>query len=194
MSEKILGDITPMPLVMSKVEMSTSIGCLAGALAKAQSKLGSVKKAEEGYGYNYASLASTIETSNPVLSANSLAVSQVVGRNESNGDPSVTTILMHESGEYIMGTASIPRVEMKSCNIAQESGATISYLRRYALQALLNMSSEDCDASSSGFSKPKSGTSYKKKASDKETEAKKEEAPKGRRRKFKKDDESGDKI
>lgn len=172
----------------SDVSMSKGIGKLASALAKTQSELDSVSKDEKGYGYNYASLASTIEVSKDILTKNGLAISQIVGSND-KGDPSVTTLLMHsESGEYISGKLTLPRVEMKSCNSAQEFGASVSYARRYALQAILNMASEDNDASSKGFDKPKknkfnnaaSGTSKKtskrSKASD-STETKAEDKP-----------------
>ena len=54
---------------------------------------------------------------------------------------------------------------MKSCNPAQRAGAVYSYLRRYAFQAILGMSSEDNDASSEG-NKAKGKTSFSKKAAD----------------------------
>jgi hypothetical protein len=42
---------------------------------------------------------------------------------------------------------------MKGCNEAQRAGAVYSYLRRYAFQAIIGMSSEDNDASSEGLKK-----------------------------------------
>ena len=142
-------------------EMSPQINDLATALSKAQIELESVSKAEKGYGYNYASLASTIEVAKPVLAKFGLAVIQLVGN---EGDrPSVTTVLTHSSGQFIKSTASMPLIEMKGVNEAQRSGAVYSYIRRYALQAILNMSSEDNDASSKGFDKPAKKTSFVKK-------------------------------
>ena len=154
--------VTPKPSVLSEVKMSNSVEHIAMALSKVQSELGSVGKDQKGYGYNYSSLASTIEVSKASLAKNNLAISQLVG-NSSNGDPSVTTILLHGgSGQYFMSTASMPKVTMKGCNVAQESGATLSYLRRYALQALLNMASEDNDASSNGHTKDEASTKFVK--------------------------------
>ena len=43
---------------------------------------------------------------------------------------------------------------MKGCNPAQRAGAAQSYLKRYQLQALTGLPTEDNDASSEGFSKP----------------------------------------
>lgn len=155
------------------LEMSVNINELADALSQAQLELESVSKDEKGYGYNYSSLASTITTAKPVLAKFGLAVVQLVGN---DGDrPSVTTILTHKSGQFIRTTASMPLVEMKGVNEAQRAGAVYSYIRRYALQAILNMASEDNDASSNGTEKPKSKTSFSggaKKAADKPTKFK----------------------
>jgi hypothetical protein len=139
----------------SNVIKSASLKELASALSKAQAKLGAVHKGEQGYGYNYASLASTIETARPVLAEFGLSVSQLLGRRNSDGKGgTVTTLLMHESGEYLGSTSDIAIIDMKGCNEAQSSGASFSYLRRYSLQAILNMASEDNDVSSAG--KPES--------------------------------------
>jgi hypothetical protein len=131
---------------------SDSIKELAEALSKAQARLHSVNKGEQGYGYNYASLASTIETAKPILAEFGLSISQLLGSDGgSDGKKaSITTLLMHSSGEFLGSTAEIAIIDMKGCNEAQSKGASISYLRRYALQAILNMASEDNDASSEG--------------------------------------------
>lgn len=152
---------------LNNTSMSGEINEIATVLSKAQAELEAVGKGEKGYGYNYASLTSTIEVAKPILAKHNLAITQLVG-NEGN-NPSITTILMHSSGQFIKSTASLPLVEMKGCNEAQRAGAVYSYLRRYALQAILNMSSEDTDASSNGPVKTK--TSFSKKATSKPTDA-----------------------
>lgn len=148
-------------------DMSSNIGEIAQALSTAQSELESAKKGQEGYGYNYSDLATVIQTAKPVLAKNGLAVTQLVSNVGDN--PAVTTILVHKSGQFFKSFASMPNVEMKGCNVAQRMGATLSYLRRYAFQAILGMSSEDNDASSNGFSKG-GKTSFSKPAA--KTEAK----------------------
>ena len=131
------------------VEMSAKMDAIGGALCKTQSELGAVSKNEKGYGYNYASLASTIEISKEVLFKNGLSVTQLVGQIDRDANVgTVTTILLHSSGQFIKTESSIPLIEMKGTNAAQSYGAIISYLRRYSLQAILNMASEDNDASS----------------------------------------------
>jgi hypothetical protein len=137
---------------ISDIIKSEGLNELAAALSKAQGKLHAVGKNEQGYGYNYASLASTIETARPILAEFGLSVTQLLSSDKGQDakKASITTMLLHSSGQYLGSTAEINIIDMKGCNEAQSKGASISYLRRYALQALLNMASEDNDASSEG--------------------------------------------
>ena len=161
-------------------DMSAAIGEIALALSKVQEELESASKDTKGYGYKYSDLSSVIATAKPLLAKNGLAITQLLGN---SGDrPSVTTILTHKSGQYFRSNSSMPLIDMKGCNTAQAAGAVISYLRRYAYQAILGMSSEDTDASSnsgstkSSFTKPKvaakpnsapSGQRFRKKKEEK---------------------------
>jgi len=89
----------------------------------------------------YADLGAVIEAAKPILKDNGLAVSQLV--EGESGQVGITTILIHQSGEFISSTVSIP-VEGK--NLAQESGKAITYLRRYGLASILGMyADEDTD-------------------------------------------------
>lgn len=158
--------VVPFSTTVPTIAMSSTIGKIAAALSKAQGKLEAAGKGTEGYNYNYSDLASVIATAKLVLSESELAVVQLVGN---DGDKvKVTTILTHSSGEFFKSEVSSNLVEMNKVNTLQRAGATISYLRRYAYQAILGMASEDNDASSHGFgeSKPaapkKTGTSGKK--------------------------------
>lgn len=145
----------------SEMQMSDEIDQIATALAAAQAELEGAKKDSSGYGYNYSDLATVINSAKPILAKHSLAVVQLVGE-QSEDKVSVTTILTHSSGQYFRSTASLPLVDMKGCNKAQEAGASLSYLRRYAYQSIIGQPSEDNDASSEG--KPKTSSSFKKKA------------------------------
>lgn len=164
--------------------MSDDIGEIALALSKAQGEMESAKKDSKGYGYSYSDLATVIESAKPILEKNNLAVVQLVGNTVGgeNGSVSVTTILTHKSGQYFKSVASIPLVEMKSCNVAQMAGASLSYLRRYAYQSIIGQPSEDNDASSKGLDKPKAKTSFTKTT----TEAKVSEKATGSKPNFRK--------
>jgi len=134
---------------------SPSIKLLAVALKKAQSEMGEVKFDSDNpfYKSQYASLGAVIEASKNALASNGFSVSQPTVTNEFG--IGITTILMHESGEWIESTVTIPLPEYlevvegekpKRNNLAQEAGKIITYLRRYSLASILNLySDEDTD-------------------------------------------------
>jgi hypothetical protein len=126
-----------MPLVMS-----ATIGKLAEALASAQSEMNPAKKnaTNPHFRSTYADLASLHDASRTALGKHGLAVVQLPGRRD-DGTTTVTTMLMHASGEFI-GDESGVRL---SAETAQAAGSVISYLRRYAYAAVLGLSAEDDD-------------------------------------------------
>jgi hypothetical protein len=134
------------------VDMSSQINEIAEALSKAQAELTSAAKDNSGYGYNYSDLASVINSSRPALTKHGLAVIQLVGQT-TDTQVNVTTILTHKSGQFFRSVASLPIIEMKGCNAAQNSGSSLSYLKRYQYQSIIGQPSEDNDASSEGFKK-----------------------------------------
>lgn len=145
------------------MDTSEKLDQIGSALASAQAELATAKKDSKGYSYNYSDLASVLATAKPVLEKNGLAVTQLVGQTLSNPETklsmvSVTTMLLHKSGQFISQEASIEIPEMKSINVTQKAGAAISYLRRYALQAILGMASEDNDASTDSRPIPQQAT------------------------------------
>lgn len=142
---------TEVRTVSDLADMSSNINEIAAALAKAQSELEAAKKGEEGYGYKYSDLATVIASAKPVLAKNNLAVVQLVGKTDK--EVSVTTILTHSSGQFFRSNATLPLIDMKGCNAAQNAGASLSYLRRYTYQAIIGQPSEDNDANSAGFKK-----------------------------------------
>lgn len=179
MTENVLSDFT----------MSENINEIATALAQFQGELDSAKKDSKGYGYSYSDLAQVISTAKPHLLKHGLAVVQLVG--STNENVSVTTVLTHKSGQFFKSTATLPVIEMKGCNPAQGAGASLSYLRRYAYQAIIGMASEDNDASSNGYDKPKTSTSFS--SENKEvSETKTEKKPRATFRNPKKTSTSGD--
>jgi hypothetical protein len=65
------------------------------------------------------------------------------------GKPYVKTILLHESGEWIAGYTEIICGKQ---NDAQSHGSGLTYARRYGLQSMTNLGSEDDDGNAA--SKP----------------------------------------
>ena len=128
------------------MEKSATIGKISQALAKAQGELPAVKfDAQNPFLKNkYATLGAVIETARPILAKNELAVVQ--SPVNADGQIGVTTLITHSSGEWLQDTIFISTSDSKGLSVAQSAGVVISYLRRYSLQAFLNMyADEDTD-------------------------------------------------
>ena len=123
---------------------SESINELATALAKAQGQIkGAAKSAQNPhFRSTYSDLASVTDAIREPLSSNGLSYVQGLGQYV-EGVITLTTRLMHDSGQWIESTASLP-VSGKTLN-AQAVGSATTYLRRYALQALIGLPSVDDD-------------------------------------------------
>lgn len=106
---------------------SEDIGELAAALAKAQGSMPTVAKGSNNPFFNstYADLADVVEAIRPHLSENGLAVVQMPETQD--GKPVVTTMLMHESGQWVMGTLELTVQK----NDMQAIGSATTYARRY---------------------------------------------------------------
>lgn len=123
------------------MEKSESIKHLALALNKAQSEMGGAKKAENNpfFKSKYADLKEVVKAVKEPFANNGLSYTQFPIEN--NGRIGVETILMHESGEYITNSFTVNLSKQD----AQGAGSAITYCRRYALQAIAGIPSEDDD-------------------------------------------------
>ena len=121
---------------------SESIAKLAIALSKFQGEVENPKNTATNpfFKSSYSPLDTVLNTVRPILAKHGLSVVQIPSTEGSN--IIVTTILMHESGEYI----ETEPLELKMDKItAQGAGSAITYARRYALSAVLGVASEDDD-------------------------------------------------
>lgn len=125
------------------MDKSETIDKLAAALSKAQDQMGgAVKDAENPFfSSTYADMASVVSAIKQPFADNGLSYSQFpLMEGENVG---VETILMHSSGQWISSVLVVP---MKKKD-AQAAGSAITYTRRYALQAIAGVPSEDDDGS-----------------------------------------------
>ena len=91
------------------------------------------------YGYSYADLPSIMGLVRPVLARHQLALSQPV---QSIDDSlAIETLVMHSSGGVITSGKLVVRMPPNP----QQTGSTITYLRRYQLCALLGIAADDDD-------------------------------------------------
>lgn len=106
---------------------------------------------------HYADLASLMDAIKPAMTENSLAVFQPVSPVEGEmPGAAVETYIIHSSGQWMMSQFAMRSTDSKP----QAIGATITYLRRYALGAMLGMVSEvdDDGNAGSGVSQPRQQT------------------------------------
>jgi len=116
---------------------------LAIDLLKAQKEIGSAKKdaLNPFFKKSYADLLSVINTVKEPLNANGITFLQAVNVGE-NGTSVVDTMLLHESGQYLV--SSTPVICAKQGD-PQAFGIGVTYAKRYGLQSLLGVPSDDDD-------------------------------------------------
>lgn len=122
---------------------SESIDLLITALAKAQGEMSAASKDCKGYNYKYADLASVWGACREPLSHNGLAVTQIETQNETG--EVLVTILGHSSGQWIRSVMSIRVKPSGKTNELQDRGSVLTYLRRYALSAIVGVAPAEDD-------------------------------------------------
>ena len=128
------------------MDKSETIASLAKALSLAQGEMkpAAMNATNPFLKNRYADLGSIIEAARPVMAKNGLTFSQLVYRDETG--IGVETVLMHASGEWISSRLSVEVGEERGKSTAQVAGSVITYLRRYALAAILGIyADEDTD-------------------------------------------------
>ena len=130
------------------MKQSESIKELATALAKAQGELTHASKSSVNphFKSKYADLASVWEACREPLSSNGLSVAQFPSEFQNN-IMTLTTRLMHSSGEWLEQTMSAP----VSKPDPQGIGSCLTYMRRYALASVVGVYQDDDDANSASY-------------------------------------------
>lgn len=132
------------------MKRSETIGEFSKALTSFQKSAPKIKKDKTAriptkkggeYSYKYADLASIWDAIRGSLADNKLSVMQ--SPHNYNGEQGMTTVIMHESGEWVEETMKLIVVE----DSPQGQGSAITYARRYMLSAMLGIvADEDNDA------------------------------------------------
>ena len=132
------------------MNQSESIANLAAAMAAAQGEMGAAIKGASNpfFKSKYADLGAVIQAVKEPFAAHGLSYVQFpISGEQSVG---VTTRLMHSSGEWLEQSFFIPLGKMD----AQAAGSAITYARRYALQAIAGIPSEDDDGNAATQAAP----------------------------------------
>ena len=151
------------------MKQSENIGDLLAALVEIQNEIPTMPKDSQAYGYKYADLDTITKVIKPVLFKHGVGYLQSVGQGVSG--LTLTTRFFHKSGQWIEGEALLPVITNTKSNAAQSMGMSITYMRRYALSAMLGITSdEDTDANFSAPQKPLSPEAFgMKKASERKS-------------------------
>jgi hypothetical protein len=133
---------------------SEFINELAAALAKAQGAMTAAKMdATNPFLKNkYADLGSVIQAAKGPLAANGLSYTQHPSLDA--GAVTVTTILMHASGQWIESAITLPFEKGNGISLAQSMGAVITYMRRYTLSGILGIYADEDNDGNEGDKKP----------------------------------------
>jgi len=126
------------------ISKSEQISNLASALLKAQEDIGvALKTATNPYfKSSYADLRVVIDAVKEPLNKHGISFLQAVDKANGEDLPVIDTILLHESGQYL---STRTPVFCAKPNDPQAFGSGITYSKRYALQALLGLPTEDDD-------------------------------------------------
>ena len=108
----------------------------------AQNEIGTLPKDKSGYGYKYTDFDTVVSTVKPILARHNLGFCQML-ESDGNGRSGVRTILFHSSGESMQAWFELPQVVVGKANNAQNVGASITYIKRYALCSILGCSSDE---------------------------------------------------
>ena len=128
------------------VEQSESIASLAAALVGAQAEFEPVDKTATNpfFKAKYADLPTIVRAVQPILAKHKLAIVQMPGMDE--GADTLTTRLMHSSGEWIQSTMRLHLAATGSGGITpQVQGSALTYARRYGLSAILGIVTDEDD-------------------------------------------------
>ena len=123
------------------MKTSETIAKLASALSAAQKDMTGAKKSANNpfFKSKYSDLSSVMQAISEPFANNSLSFIQSPGYDGER--VTVTTRIMHASGEWIEGTTVLPPTK----NDAQGYGSAITYAKRYGLQAMAGVPSIDDD-------------------------------------------------
>ncbi|MEL7452436.1 MAG: ERF family protein [Pseudomonadota bacterium] len=123
------------------IEMSAEIDAFAKAFVAAQKEMTTPKKdaANPFFKSKYADLNQVLQGVQPALNAAGISIMQHPASD--NGDLRLTTMLLHESGQWMRSTLRMKPTDDKP----QTAGSCITYARRYGLQSIACVGAEDDD-------------------------------------------------
>lgn len=137
---------------------SESLDKIAPAIVELQAEAHNVAATAKNdfIGSKYTPLPELLNYLKPVLHKHRLAIVQLPA---GTGRVGLETVVMHESGQWISAELSLDFEKEKGKSLAQVAGSYISYLRRYALGAVVGVATDpDLDGNVPVEQKPSAPT------------------------------------
>jgi hypothetical protein len=133
------------PMIEPAQAVADNNGPIFAALAKARAsfpvipknRVATIKSDKAQYSYKYADLSDVFEAIDPALSANGLTIMQFPSAAD------LITTIGHESGKSLVGTWPIKAMKGQDLSNAQAYQAAVQVAKRYALTAMLGVSTEE---------------------------------------------------
>lgn len=129
------------------MKTSESIKEISKAMIEFHSKVGKIKKSENNpfFKSKYASLANILDVISEPLNESKLVILQFPTEQYK-----LTTRLLHESGEWFEDTYEMQPTK----HSPQDAGSVITYQRRYAIGAILNLNIDEDDDANKASKEP----------------------------------------
>ena len=123
-------------------------------LGQVRDKVKTLPKTKEGFGYSYTPLNEILDYLRDILSSVGLVLVQAVSEKEGQAGVETTIFSEEENAGFLSSFAPFPPMDGGGKMTAiQKRGAEITYMRRYALCAMLGLASdEDTDGYRTGKS------------------------------------------
>ena len=138
------------------MKRSESISNISKSLSAMQGEItDGVRDSKGGHG-KYADLAQLLQIVRPLLAKHKMSFTQHPSVDEHN--ICLTSLLIHESGEWIESTLLLKIPPARGANESQAVGSGITYARRYACSSIFGISQEDDDGQYKGAVAPKDTT------------------------------------
>jgi len=133
------------------MKTSEKIDIISPAILAAQKEIGAASKSANNpfFKSKYADFSTVIQAVKEPLNNNGISYMQLVQHDEA-GDL-VETVLLHESGQFI---TTETRAYCKKKDDPQALGSGITYAKRYALQAITGLPTEDDDGNGAAKAPP----------------------------------------
>lgn len=123
------------------MQTSQEVSNIFKAICECKKDFLPLQKNKQGYGYKYVTLDAVIDMLNTVLPKHGLGFIQFPSTNE--GEYTLTTRVIHESGEWLEDTIKFNLTEISKANDTQKLGASVTYFRRYTLSTIFGIAADE---------------------------------------------------